>query len=311
MSWKPPRVLTPRSILPALAVLLVLVAGAAAHANKPVPFGDRVAEPGGADASPVNAQSLDTAGLELRVGPGLEAYNGSTGEHAWSYRREGATALYLAMAGESAVVVWDDGLVTSVRPSDHEVRWHRAVPGLADWLSGEGEPGADRRTEAQRRQISLERAAAALYTVPQAAPWVAVVTPSLTMGFRDADGDLRYNSKPPGNCLYDPMRTVRTDHAVLVPRSCTSGGSNGHPVSGGISGYRLDSTGWQLNAGPGVQLKALDGRRVLIDDGPIVGARVFDTKAAAPETACGSAGAPFAAVRPQGSCTDPAENREH
>ncbi|MFG3053906.1 hypothetical protein ACGFZP_23535 [Kitasatospora sp. NPDC048239] len=303
MSWKPLRVLTPRSILPALAVLLVLVAGAAAHANKPVPFGDRVAEPGGADASPINAQSLDTGGLELKVGPGLEAYNRASGEHAWSYRREGATALYLSMAGENAVVLWDDGLVTSVRPSDHEVRWHRAVPGLADWLKGEDEPNADKRTEAQRKQTALERAASALHTVQDSSPWVAVVTPGLTMGFRDADGDLRYNSKPAGNCVYDPTRTVGTDYAVLVPRSCTS--SSGQAMSGGISGYRLDSTGWQLNAGPAVALKALDGQRVLISDGPIVGTKVFDTKAAAPEAACGSPAEPFAAVRPQGSCPVP------
>lgn len=123
------------------------------------------------------------------------------------------------------------------------------------------------------------------------------------MGFRDADGDLRYNSKPAGNCVYDPTRTVGTDFAVLVPRSCTN--STGQPVSGGVTGYRLDSTGWQLNAGPTVSMKALDGRRVLISDGPIVGPKVFDTKAAAPEAACGSPAEPFAAVRPQGSCTAP------
>ncbi|MFE2723484.1 hypothetical protein [Kitasatospora sp. NPDC059327] len=303
MSWKPLRVLTPRSILPALAVLLVLVAGAAAHANKAVPFGDRVAEPGGASARPVNAQSLGTDGLELKVGPGLEAYNRATGEHAWSYRREGATALYLSMAGENAVVVWDDGLVTSVRPGDHEVRWHRAVPGLEDWLAGVGEPGADKRTDEQRKQLQRERAAAALYTVQQSSPWVAVVTPNLTMGFRDADGDLRYNSKPAGNCVYDPTRSVGTEYAVLVPRSCAD--STGQPVSGGVTGYRLDSTGWQLSAGPAVSLKALDGRRVLITDGPIVGPKVFDTKAAAPEAACGSPAETFAAVRPQGSCAAP------
>ncbi|WP_329499016.1 hypothetical protein [Kitasatospora herbaricolor] len=308
MSWKPLRVLTPRSILPALAVLLVLLAGAAAHANKPVPFGDRVAEPGGADASPVTAQSLDTAGLELRVGPGLEAYDPASGEHAWSYRREGATALYLAMAGDDAVVLWDDGLVTSVRPSDHEVRWHRAVPGLAEWLRGEGETGAAQRTETQRKQLAVERAAIALYTVPEASPWVAVVTPGLTMGFRDADGDLRYNDRPAGNCAYDPLRTVRTNYAVLVPRTCTGSSSNNHQAFGGITGYRLDSTNWQLATGPAVAMRALDGQRVQIEDGPILGSRVFDTKAAAPESACGSRTEAFAAVRPQGACAEPAAN---
>ncbi|MER8102263.1 hypothetical protein [Kitasatospora sp. NPDC094016] len=305
MSWKPLRVLTPRSTLPALAVMLVLAAGAAAHANKPVPFGDRVAGPGEAEATPVSTQSLSTADLDLKVGPGLEAFHRQSGEQAWSYRREGATALYLSMAGDNAIVVWDDGLVTSVRPGDHEVRWHRAVPGLADWLRGDGEPGADKRTDAQRKELAQERAAAALHTVPQGgSAWVAVVTPNLTMGLRDADGDLRYNSKPPSGCVYDPLRTVGTEYAVLVPRSCTN--SAGQAVSGGINGYRLDSTGWQLNTGPSASIKALDGSRVLITDGPIVPARVFDTKAAAPEAACGSPSAPFAAVRPQGGCTDPA-----
>ncbi|MFJ9609366.1 hypothetical protein ACIRS1_23815 [Kitasatospora sp. NPDC101176] len=305
MSWKPLRVLTPRSILPALAVMLVLAAGAAAHANKPVPFGDRVAGPGDAEATPVNSQSLSSADLELKVGPGLEAFHRATGEQAWSYRREGATALYLSMAGDNAVVVWDDGLITSVRPGDHEVRWHRAVPGLADWLRGDGEPGADKRTDEQRRQLARDRAAAAMHTVQQGgSAWVAVVTPNLTMGLREADGDLRYNSKPPGNCVYDPLRTVGTEYAVLVPRSCTN--SSGQAVSGGISGYRLDSTGWQLNTGPAAAIKALDGSRVLITDGPIVPPRVFDTKAAAPEAACGSPSVPFAAVRPQGGCADPA-----
>ncbi|MER7751875.1 hypothetical protein [Kitasatospora sp. NPDC097643] len=304
MSWKPLRVLTPRSILPALAVMLVLAAGAAAHANKPVPFGDRVAEPG-AEATAVSSQSLSSADLELKVGPGLEAYHRQTGQHAWSYRREGATALYLSMAGENAIVLWDDGLVTSVRPGDHEVRWHRAVPGLADWLRADGEPGGEKRTDEQRKQLAQDRAAAALHTVQQGgAAWVAVVTPNLTMGLREADGDLRYNSKPPGNCSYDPLRTVGTEYAVLVPRSCTN--SAGQAVSGGINGYRLDSSGWQLNTGPAASIKALDGSRVLITDGPIVPAKVFDTKAAAPEVSCGSPAVPFAAVRPQGGCADPA-----
>ncbi|MFJ9846189.1 hypothetical protein ACIRYZ_38280 [Kitasatospora sp. NPDC101155] len=305
MSWKPPRVLTPRSILPALAVMLVLAAGAAAHANKPVPFGDRVAGPGDAEATPVNSQSVNSADLDLKVvGPALEAYHKTTGDRAWSYRREGAEALYVAMAGDNAIVVWDDGLVTSVRPGDHEVRWHRAVPGLADYLRADGEPGADKRTEAQRKQTAVQRAAAALHTVQRGgSPWLAVVTPNLTMGLRDADGDLRYNDRPSNGCLYDPLRTVHTDYAVLIPRSCTN--SSGLAVSGGITGYRLDSNGWAMSTGPAAAIKVLDSSRVEITDGPIVPARVFDTKAAAPETACGALDAPFAAVRPQGGCADP------
>ncbi len=262
------RVLTPRSILPALAVMLVLAAGAAAHANKPVPFGDRVAGPG-AEATPVNSESLSAADLDLRVGPGLEAFHKQTGEQAWSYRREGAEALYLAMAGDSAIVVWDDGLVTSVRPGDHEVRWHRAVPGLADWLRGDGEPGADKRTDAQRKQLAKQRAAAALHTVQRdGSPWLALVTPNLTMGLRDADGDLRYNDRPSNGCVYDPLRAVHTDYAVLIPRTCTN--SAGQAVSGGITGYRLDSNGWATSTGPAATVKVLDRSRVEITDGPVV-----------------------------------------
>ncbi|GAB7180314.1 hypothetical protein ATKI12_0145 [Kitasatospora sp. Ki12] len=284
--------------------MLVLAAGAAAHANKPVPFGDRVAGPG-AEATPVNSESLSAADLDLRVGPGLEAFHKQTGEQAWSYRREGAEALYLAMAGDNAIVVWDDGLVTSVRPGDHEVRWHRAVPGLADWLRGDGEPGADKRTDAQRKQLAKQRAAAALHTVQRdGSPWLALVTPNLTMGLRDADGDLRYNDKPANGCAYDPLRAVHTDYAVLIPRTCTNSG--GQAVSGGLTGYRLDSNGWAMSTGPAATLKVLDRSRVEITDGPIVPAKVFDTKAAAPETACGTLDAPFAAVRPQGGCADPA-----
>ncbi|MFE4514801.1 hypothetical protein ACFRMQ_11505 [Kitasatospora sp. NPDC056783] len=304
MSWKPLRVLSPRSILPASAVMLVLAAGAAAHANKPVPFGDRVAGPGDAGATPVNSESLSSADLDLRVGPGLEAFHRQTGEQAWSYRREGAEALYLAMAGDNAIVVWDDGLVTSVRPGDHEVRWHRAVPGLADWLRGDGEPGADKRTDAQRKALAQQRAAAALHTVQRdGSPWLALVTPNLTMGLRDADGDLRYNDKPAAGCVFDPLRTVHTDYAVLVPRTCANG--SGQPASGAITGYRLDNKGWAMSTGPAASFKVLDGSRVEITDGPIVPPKVFDTKAAAPETACGSLDAPFAAVRPQGGCADP------
>ncbi|MBD0694445.1 hypothetical protein [Streptomyces sp. CBMA123] len=306
MSWKPPRVLTPRSILPALAVMLVLAAGAAAHANKPVPFGDRVAGPGDAEATPVNSQSVSSADLDLKVvGPGLEAYHKQTGERAWSYRREGAEALYLAMAGDNAIVVWDDGLVTSVRPGDHEVRWHRAVPGLADYLRADGEPGADKRTDAQRKETAVQRAAAALHTVQRdGSPWLAVVTPNLTMGLRDVDGDLRYNDRPSNGCLFDPLRTVHTGYAVLIPRTCTN--SSGVPVSGGITGYRLDSNGWSMITGPAATVKVLDNSRVEITDGPIVPPKVFDTKAAAPETACANPDAPFAAVRPKDGCADPA-----
>ncbi|MER5636544.1 hypothetical protein ABT095_06300 [Kitasatospora sp. NPDC002227] len=297
MSRKSLRALTRRSLLPALAVVLVLGAGAAAHANRPVPFGDRVAEPGAAGVSPVGAHSLDTGSLELKVGPGLEAYDRS-GTHLWSYRREGATALHLAMAGESALVIWDDGMVTSVRPSDHTVRWHRAVPGLSEWLHAEGETEAATWSDEQKQEVAVERAAAALQTATEDEPWVAVVTPGLTMGFRDRDGDLRFNFRPLSGCVYDPLRAVHTENAVLVPRSCTGSTGSGRPLPGLITAFRLSQATLQVPAGPEVRLQRLDTHRVTIDDGPVVGRRTFDTRQGANLTPCGAPAQPFAAATP-------------
>ncbi|MDH6117401.1 hypothetical protein ABH930_001614 [Kitasatospora sp. GAS204A] len=312
MSWKPLRTLTPRSALPAMAVLLVLGAGAAAHANRPVPFGDQVSAPGNAQASPVVAQSAAPVVPDFRVGPGLEAYDPSSGALLWSYRRDGATALHVTPFGQSAVVVWDDGMVTSVEIDNHQVRWHRSVPGLSDWLQGVGEPGADQRTEAQREQLELQRAAAAVQVASEPEPWVQVLTPGLTMGFRDRDGDLRFNARPQDGCTYDPLRAVDTDIAVLVPRSCTATTGAGHQLlPGSITGFRLDGHGYVLNAGPKVKITRLDAKRVQIDDGPLVGSRVFDTDQGASAIPCDSPEAPFAAVKPQDGCPVAAPAADH
>ncbi|MGF1426260.1 hypothetical protein [Kitasatospora sp. LaBMicrA B282] len=312
MSWKPLRTLTPRSALPAMAVLLVLGVGAAAHANRPVPFGDQVSAPGNAQASPISAQTADPVVPDFRVGPGLEAYDPSSGALLWSYRRDGATALHVTVLAQSAVVVWDDGMVTSVEIDNHQVRWHRAVPGLADWLHGSGETGADQRTDAQKKQLELQRAAAAVQVAVLPEPWVQVLTPGLTMGFRDRDGDLRFNARPQEGCTFDPMRTVHTDIAVLVPRSCTvTTGPNRQPLPGSITGYRLDGHGYVLNAGLNVTITRLDGTRVLIDDGPLLGSHVFDTDQGASAIPCDSPEAPFAVVKPQDGCPTPAAGDGH
>ncbi|WP_405019747.1 PQQ-like beta-propeller repeat protein [Kitasatospora sp. NBC_00070] len=302
MSRKPLRALIRRSVLPTLAVLAVLGVGAAAHANRPVPFGDVLVKPGdtqGMEASPVGAQTRSAGSPELRVGPGLEAFDRLSGEHLWSYRREGATALHQVMVGESAVVIWDDGMVTSVRPSDHEVRWHRAVPGLADWLHGSDLKEGVERTGEEKLAGSVRRAAAALQPVDGEETWVAVVTPALTMGFRDSDGDLRFNSRPLAGCSYDPLRAVHTAYAVLVPRSCTGTNGAGNPLPGGITGFRLSARTFQLDVGPNVQLRRLDDSRVTIEDGPVLGTRTYDTKLAVPESTCT---VPFAALHPTPGC---------
>ncbi|KDN82526.1 hypothetical protein [Kitasatospora cheerisanensis] len=300
MSFNPLRSLSPRSVLPAAAVLLVLAAGAAAHANRPQPFGDQVL-PGAADVSPVGAQSAGAGDLDLQVGPGLEAYSKTTGAHLWSYRRDGSTALHQTMIGNNVAVVWDDGMVTSVDPADHSVRWHRSVPGLADWLHADGEPGAADRTEEQRRKLAEHRAAIALQPSadPKADAFVTVVTPGLLMGFRDRDGDLRFNSRPPAGCTFDPARTAHTDDAVLIPRACPPApGSGTRPLPGGVMVFSLNAPGNFLNTGPDVEMRALDGHRVAIDDGPVIGTWVYDTTRGARESNCGAASVPFAAAAP-------------
>ncbi|MFD5565268.1 PQQ-binding-like beta-propeller repeat protein [Kitasatospora griseola] len=299
MSFNPLRSLSPRSVLPAAAALLVLAAGAAAHANRPQPFGDQVL-PGAANASPVGAQSTGAGDLELKVGPGVEAFSRATGEHLWSYRRDGSTALHLTMLGEDAAVVWDDGMVTSVNPADHSVRWHRSVPGLADWLSADGEPGAADRTEEQRKQLATKRAAAALHPSadPKADAFITVVTPGLLMGFRDRDGDLRFNSRPPAGCTFDPARTAQSDDAVLIPRVCPpTTGPGARQLPGGVMVFSLTAPGNFLNTGPDVLMRPLDSHRIAIDDGPVIGTWVYDTTRGARESNCG-ASVPFAATTP-------------
>ncbi|MGW4812020.1 hypothetical protein ACWEPB_10285 [Kitasatospora cineracea] len=300
MSFNPLRSLSPRSALPAAAVLLVLAAGAAAHANRPEPFGDRVV-PGASDASPVSAQSTGAEQADLQVGPGVEAYSRSTGERLWSYRREGATALHLARVGEDTVVLWDDGMITAVNTADHSVRWHRGFPDLADWLRADGEPGADTRTEEQRQQTMLQRAADALHPSDDKVndAFVTVVTPGLLMGFRERDGDLRFNSRPPAGCAFDPARTAQTDDAVLVPRLCPpAGGSAARQLPGGVMVFSLTDHGGFLNTGPDVVMRPLDGHRVMVEDGPVIGSWVYDTRLGTREAACGTAAVPFAAARP-------------
>ncbi|MFJ1754269.1 hypothetical protein [Kitasatospora sp. NPDC088134] len=295
MSFNPLRSLSPRSVLPAAAVLLVLAAGAAAHANRPEPFGDQVL-PGASDVSPVGAQSASSGGLELRVGPGMEAYSAATGELLWSYRREGATALHLTPVGDDAVVVWDDGMVTAVNTADRSVRWHRGVPGLTDWLNAAGEPGADARTEEQRRAVMAQRAAKALHPSADRVndAFVTVVIPGLLMGFRERDGDLRFNSRPPAGCVFDPERAAQTDDASLVPRVCTPTPGATRQLPGGVMVFSLTDRGNFLNTGPDVVMRPLDGHRVRIEDGPVIGGWVYDTALGARETACGASAVPFA-----------------
>ncbi|WP_377268804.1 hypothetical protein [Peterkaempfera sp. SMS 1(5)a] len=308
-----------RTALPPIAVLLVLLAGAAAYANRPVPFGDRVAVPGVSDARPVSSETLAADGLELRIGPGLEAYDSRTGAHRWSYRREGAVALGLVRSGGDAVVVWDDGLVTAVRPGDHRVRWHRAVPGLDSWLRHGGsaadtaEPsaavgtGAPAATGRQRGLATAqERARAVLHPVDGPEPWLAVLTPSLAMAFRERDGDIRWIIRPPADCFYDPARAARTDADLVVVRPCADGDGTGTARAGRAEGFGIDGRHWWLRVGPQARPARLDGQRITLADGPVLGVRVIDAGHGAPVPGCRSPWAALAAQLPAGHCPAPA-----
>lgn len=310
------RKVSARTALAPAAVLLVLLVGAAAYANRSVPYGDRVAVPGVSDARPVSAQAVAADGLELRIGPGLEAYDNRTGEHRWSYRREGATALSLVRSGGDAVVVWDDGLITAVRPADHVVRWHRAVPGLESWLrdggtgdEGGGGPAATGGPSAPPGKDTaavLERARTVLHPVDDPEPWLGVFTPSLAMGFRDRDGDLRWTTRPSPGCLYDPSRAARTDATLVVAWSCAGTDGSGRALAGQVVGYEIEGRRWAVEAGPQARPVRLDGRRIALSDGPVLGVRVIDTRRGNPVPACGAPWVALAAQVPTGGCPAPA-----
>ncbi|MFF4650117.1 hypothetical protein [Streptomyces sp. NPDC001380] len=308
-----PRGLPPRAALPPAAVLLVLLAGAAAHAHRPAPYGDRIAAPGAAGVLPAGsagasaggpgpdgpaAGRLAVDGLDLRIGPGLEAYDARTGRHLWSYRRRGAAALHAVRSGGDAVVVWDDGLLTAVRPAGHRVRWHRAVPGLAAWLRGGpgGSPGPGGTPAA------VGRARTVLQPVDGPEPWLGVFTPALAMGFRDRDGDLRWILAPPRGCAFAPDRAARTDAAAVVARPCTGTGDGGRARTVEVAGYGIGGRLWRFTAGPQARPDRLDGRRVAVWDGPVLGVRVVDAVRGAPVPACGDPALRLAAEAPAERC---------
>jgi hypothetical protein len=291
------RNLTARPVLPVLAVLLVLIAGAAAHANRPVPYGDRVAVSQVSDAS---AGPSAADGLELRLGRGLEAYDPRSGAQRWSYHREGAAALHLVRSGADAVLLWDDGLITAVQPGYHTVRWHRAVPGLASWLHSDPADRAEERLSPAR--LAEQRARTALQPIEGPQPWIGVFIPALAMGFRERDGDLRWTSRPAAGCGYDPWRAARTATTLVVASSCAGAGSGGQALPGEVAGYELEGRRWSVPTGPQARPYRLDDLRVAVTDGPVIGTRVLGSRHGNLLPPCGGPGALFAAPDPGPVC---------
>ncbi len=165
--------------------LAVAVGGAAAREHRPTPFGDDLV------SRPVHLVSADA----LRRGGdhSVLAYDRRSGRAAWSYRRPGRIPLRLVAAAGTTVAVWDDGMLTGMRPDQPAVRWHRFVPGVGGGI----------------RLVPLEDGAALL-----------VLTPELVVTYTTSDGAIRTDSLPPPGCGYAPGRVLVTGGLVVVARPC-------------------------------------------------------------------------------------------
>ncbi|EPH39617.1 hypothetical protein STRAU_7322 [Streptomyces aurantiacus JA 4570] len=178
-------------MLPLALGILALPLLAAAHHARPEPYGDRFA---------LHARVDDAASASVRTtGRGtVEAYGTVSGRKQWTYAREGRRPLVLLSAPGHAVTLWDDGLVTDTARGG--VRWHRAVPGL-------GTPQA-------------HGGAGALRPLDGGARMLAVITPHRIAAYRTADGDLRWTLPAREDCAFDPARTARRGHTLLVAQPC-------------------------------------------------------------------------------------------
>ncbi|MFM9367125.1 hypothetical protein [Streptomyces sp. Da 82-17] len=215
----PPR--RPRRPLPALAtaaaaLLTALALLAAAHHLRPAPYGDRLTvHPGPAGGEPALRKK----------GRAVVAYDRTTGRPRWTHTRDGRTPLAVLPAPGHAFTLWDDGLVTDTeRRAGTAVRWHRALPAVADWL----------RTPGARAGAGVLRVLDAPATGPghghglepepgsaRAPGMLAVITPQRITAYRTADGDLRWVLPARSGCAFRPHRALRHGAALLVAQPCT------------------------------------------------------------------------------------------
>ncbi|MGP9021551.1 hypothetical protein ACT1U9_24510 [Streptomyces sp. BR1] len=187
-----------RLALAAVAAVLALPLVTAAHHARPAPYGDRLTVPPAAPPRPA-----------VRVrGAAVEAYDPRSGARGWTYRREGRRPLAVRTAPGHAFALWSDGMVTDTARvlAVDAVRWHRAVPGLADWLAGR--PG---RASGVLQELGPAARAGAM---------LAVVTPERITAYRAADGDLRWTLPARRSCAFDPGRVARVDGVLLVAQPC-------------------------------------------------------------------------------------------
>ncbi|MFJ2772961.1 hypothetical protein [Streptomyces sp. NPDC087300] len=188
-----------------LVLLLAVPLITAAHHARPAPYGDHLT---------VHARVADTARAgvpELRTtGRAVEAYDPGSGAVRWTYAREGRRPLKTLGAPGHAFTLWSDGLVTDTARADGgSVRWHRAVPGSADWL----------------REPAARGGAGVLRPLTPGARMLAVVTPRRIAAYRTADGDLRWVLPARPGCAFEPARSVRVRGALLVAQPCGSAGA--------------------------------------------------------------------------------------
>ncbi|GAA3782303.1 hypothetical protein GCM10023083_18120 [Streptomyces phyllanthi] len=189
----PPR-RVPRLLPAALALVLAALVLAAAHAARPAPYGDRLTLHA---RVPHASRAVEP---RLRWGAAaVEAYDRDSGRPYWTYSRAGRRPLAVLPARGHAIALWDDGLVTDTDPHHGRARWHRALPGAADWLAAHGGAGVLRLLDART---------------------LAVVTPHRVAAYRLADGDLRWALPARRGCAFAPSRAVRHGTAVLIAQPC-------------------------------------------------------------------------------------------
>ncbi|MFE9612311.1 hypothetical protein [Streptomyces sp. NPDC006012] len=174
-------------VAPALAALLL----AAHHLRPAAPYGDHLTAYG--------RQTHGATAVRAR-GAAVEAYDPAGGERRWRYARDGRRPLGVLPARGHTIAVWDDGLVTDT--DGRSVRWHRALPAAAGWLTAHGAAGVLR---------------------PLSDGMLAVVTPDRITAYRTADGDLRWILPAREGCTFRPERAAWRGTAWLVAQPCARG----------------------------------------------------------------------------------------
>jgi hypothetical protein len=203
-----------------VALLAALVLGVTARDLRPAPFGD--------DLVARSAAAVPADALRRGADRSVQAYDTRTGRPVWSYRRRGRTPLELVAAAGTTVAVWDDGMLTGVRPDQPAVRWHRYVPGLAGWLAR------------LRRAHALDRGV--LLAPLGAGGTFLVLTPGLVVTYTTADGAIRTDTLSPPGCSYAPTGALRAGDQVVVARPCA--------VRSTVEAFGADGRSWQSPATP-------------------------------------------------------------